>query len=114
MQVPENKELSLRGRKMQFFYIGTLAKKLNRKTPSIRMWIARGIIPETWFKDHRGNRLYTKEMIDAIVESAEENDLSKGRSIATTNFSIDCHEKFEKLKLIYGGKTNGTEEKEEN
>ena len=107
-----SKDLSLKGEKTRFFYIGTLAKKLNRSTHSIRMWIVRGIIPETWFKDHNGNRLYTQEMIDAIVSSAEENDISRGRCIATTNFSIDCHAKFEELRKLYGGKSNGTEEKE--
>lgn len=107
-----SKDLTLKGEKTRFFYIGTLAKKLNRTTHSIRMWIVRGIIPETWFKDHAGNRLYTQEMIDAIVSSAEENDISKGRCIATSNFSIDCHAKFEELRKQYGGKSNGTEEKE--
>lgn len=99
---------TINGEKVKMYYIGVLAKRLNRTTVAIRMWESKGIIPETWFRDKFGKRLYTEEQIEAIVHSAEVNRISRGRSIALTNFSEDCHSAFRELhKKYFGGKEDG-------
>ena len=95
----------INGEQVKMYYIGTLAKRLNRTTVSIRIWEDKGIIPETWFRDKFGKRLYTSEQIEAIVHSAEVNDIKCGRSLTRSNFSEDCHKAFESLhKKYFGGK----------
>lgn len=105
MPTSEDRVCILNGNKVRLFYIGSLAKAMNRTTTSIRIWESRGIIPESWFKDKFGKRLYTKEQIDIIVQCAEECDIKQGRKMSMTDFSAKCHERFDELHNKYfGGK----------
>lgn len=45
MPTSENKTCTLNGEKVRLFYIGTLAKRLNRTTTTIRIWESKGVIP---------------------------------------------------------------------
>lgn len=108
MPTCEYKVAVINGEKVKLYYIGVLAKRLNRTTTSLRIWENKGIIPKTWFRDTFGKRLYTMEQIEAIVHSAEVNSIIQGRSISSTNFSQDCHNAFKELhKKYFGGKENG-------
>lgn len=104
MPASEYKVTTIGGKKVKVYHIGVLAKRLNRTTVAVRMWESKGIIPETWFRDKYGKRLYTEEQIQAIVHSAEVNKIMRGKSLALTNFSEDCHKAFEELhKKYFGG-----------
>lgn len=107
MPVSEFKTAVICGTETKLYYINKLAERLQRTTTSIRIWERKGIIPETRFRDKYGNRLYTEEQIEAIAKSAEENKIVQGKSIADTNFSVDCHRYFEILDAKYRGKNNG-------
>lgn len=105
LPVPDNKTANINGKEVQMYYIGTLAKRLNRTTTAIRLWENSGIIPTTWFRDKFGKRLYTGEQIEAIVSIAEKNQIAQGKKMALTDFSKECHESFEQLRIKYfGGK----------
>jgi len=66
------------GRVIKMYLIGSLAKALSRPTKTIRWWTERGTLPmspyrlpSTFGKDGQeyvGRRLYSKAMIDSIVE----------------------------------------------
>lgn len=105
MPVSEYRVAEINGEPVKLYYIGVLAQRLSRTTVAVRMWENKGIIPKTWFRDKFGKRLYTAEQIEAIVHSADVNNIMQGRSIALTNFSEDCHNAFEELhEKYFGGK----------
>jgi DNA-binding transcriptional MerR regulator len=66
------------------FSIGALAKAIGRSVLTIRLWEKRGLIPKTAFLSGKGDRLYTAEMIEEIVERLrsegrlEEDKVHKG------------------------------------
>ena len=105
MPTSKNKTCVLNGEKVRLYYIGKLAKRLNRTTTSIRIWESKGIIPESWFKDKFGKRLYTQEQIDIIVQCAEECNIKQGKKMSLTDFSSECHRRFDELhEKYFGGK----------
>lgn len=94
----------INGDTVKLYYVGELARRIGRSSASIRFWEGKGIIPQTEFRDKRGRRLYTEEQIEAVVKAAKENHIQKGRPIAETNFSVDCHNAFNLLhKKYFGG-----------
>lgn len=98
------KTTTLNGVQYKLFYIGVLAKRLNRTPSTIREWESKGIIPASEFKDKFGKRLYTEEQIEAIAKCAKRDKIHIGRSFALTNFSVHCHRQFELLhKKYFGG-----------
>lgn len=67
----------LRGREVEFFTIGQLARALNRKAGTLRSWEANGILPPPGYqkpsKDPRGiRRLYTRAQCEGIIQLAKE------------------------------------------
>lgn len=97
------KTVTLKGVQYKLYYIGVLAKRLNRNPATIRNWEKAGIIPKSEFKDKMGKRLYTEEQIEAIAFCARRNRINVGRSFALTNFSVHCHRQFAKLHEKYFG-----------
>lgn len=91
------------GEDIELYYIGTLATALGRKTDTIRKWEIAGVIPDPFFKDSNGRRLYSKEQIQVIVSCAERAKIKQGASIARTSFSKWCHEGLEELRKKYVG-----------
>lgn len=103
----EYKVAVINGKKVKLYYIGVLAKKLQRTTTTLHIWENKGIIPKTWFRDTFGKRLYTMEQIDAILKSAETNKIMQGKALNSANFSQDCHNAFNDLhKKYFGGNDN--------
>lgn len=107
------KLVKLNGDVVKMYYVGTLARRLNRCTESVRLWERKGVIPRSWFTDKFGKRLYTEEMISEIVRCAEKNKIVRGSSLRQSAFSIDCHAAFNKLhKKYFGGENNDPETEE--
>lgn len=88
------------GVKTTLYSISFLADSLGRSTKTIRKWEISGIIPPTPFKI-KGNRYYSKEHIQAIVESAEKSKIKPGKPLGNTKFSERCYEEFERLNKLF-------------
>mgnify|MGYP003351108179 CR=1 FL=1 len=66
------------GEDIEMFTIGALADALGRPIPTIRMWMKEGILPPSPYRlptkkdkngeDHKGRRLYTRDMIEAAIK----------------------------------------------
>lgn len=91
------------GEDIDLYYIGTLASALGRTSDTIRKWEIAGVIPDPFFKDVNGRRLYSKEQIEAIVKCAERAKIKQGASIAKTSFSRWCHRELENIRKKYVG-----------
>lgn len=75
----------IRGKKVEMYTVGALARALNKSEVSIRLWIRKGYLPSAPFRlpamtypDGKvvpGRRLYTKEMIDSARGSFERRGL---------------------------------------
>lgn len=69
----------IKGKTVEFFTIGSLARALNKSEVSIRLWIRKGYLPTepyrlpaTKMPDGKvvpGRRLYTREMIESAIAS---------------------------------------------
>lgn len=95
------REYAVRGRTTQFYTIGALAKALNRKTVTVRRWEINGLIPVSPWRSpsqyERGKqRLYSRELIEAIVQIAREEGVLNpyGRNIGQTRFKDRVYETF--------------------
>jgi hypothetical protein len=74
---PINKTLP-NGRDLEMFTIGALAAAVGRPVVSIRVWIKEGYLPQSPYrlptkkdrngKDHAGRRLYSRAMVESLVE----------------------------------------------
>lgn len=82
---------TVRGEKMAFYTVGELAKALNRRPGTIRMWESRGIIPTPSFrtappsgeqvpgKSIKGRRLYSKKQVELLLYAVEYYGLNEPR-----------------------------------
>lgn len=61
-------EIVVKGKKYEVYKIRKLAEKLKKTTQTIRLWENNALLPKALFRDIAGNRLYTMEQIDKIVE----------------------------------------------
>lgn len=98
------RKYSVRGRTVEFFTIGALAKALNRKTATIRAWETNGTIPVSLWRspseDYRGKqRLYSRDLIEAIVEIAREEGVldPQTRNIHNSQFRERVYELFVRI-----------------
>ena len=67
------------GNVVQMYTIGSLAKAINRPTKTVRFWIEQGHLPTSPYrlpdkvgkngKVYAGRRLYSKAMVEAVVEA---------------------------------------------
>jgi hypothetical protein len=74
---------TIRGEKKAFYTVGEVAKALNRKPGTIRMWEFRGFIPTPSFrtappegeqipgKSVKGRRLYSKKQVELLIYAVE-------------------------------------------
>jgi len=75
---------TINGVRQEFYTVGQLAKLLNRKPVTIRMWESRGWIPPAIYrtaipeksqlpgKASKGRRLYTRAQVELIVQAVEQ------------------------------------------
>ena len=74
-----------RGEETEFFFSGALAKALNKRPVTIRLWERRGHIPAAPYRlpgytdakgvKHPGKRAYTRRLIEIAVEEFAKRDL---------------------------------------
>lgn len=72
----EGTMMTVRGREVEFFTIGQVARAINRKAGTLRAWEDKGILPESGYvkrgKDPRGDRrLYSRDQAEGIVRLAK-------------------------------------------
>ena len=101
------------GVKTKLYNIGTLAYAVGRDTQTIRKWEIAGILPPTPFRVG-GKRMYSKEHIDAVVDSATRSKIKNGSSIAQTQFSQRLYRNFEKINKMFFGETYSDKEENNN
>lgn len=75
----------LSGREVEFFTIGQVARAINRKAGTLRMWEAKGILPQSGYqkpsKDPRGvRRLYTRDQAEGIIRLAKASGVMDAES----------------------------------
>lgn len=88
------------GKETTLYNIATVAAALGRSAQTVRKWEVGGIIPPTPFKQN-GRRLYSKEHIDVLVNSAERAKLKNGIAIAHTNFSKWVYKGFQEVNDMF-------------
>lgn len=93
------------GRKTFLYSIGTAAQSIARSPQTLRKWEVGGIIPLTPFKMH-GNRMYSTEHIDALVECAEKSHIRPGTRIQDTAFSSNMYKRYQEIYDLFFTKSN--------
>jgi hypothetical protein len=78
----------VKGIDTEFFTVGHLAEALHRTPRTIRWWEDKGVLPPATFrapKPHKsqlkqvGDRLYSREQIEAVIKVAEEEGVLDGK-----------------------------------
>ena len=94
----------VRGTDVELFTVGQLAKALNRRPVTIRLWERQGIIPRSTYQrnseDPRGRRrLYSREQVEGMVQIAKEEGIhtTHQKPIASTNFTARVVALFREL-----------------
>ena len=102
--------LKLNGKPITVYPISVLASALGKSTLTVRRWERLGYIPDTFFINKRGHRMYSQEQIDIIVGSAKEAGVKQGNPIDKTNFAYLCCSRMEELREKYLNKENKNEQ----
>jgi hypothetical protein len=85
----------LNGRDVEMYTVGALARAMNKSVYSVRSYEANGYIPKTPYRlpsrmvngySRPGRRLYTREMITAVVNVLAANGLLEARRIEWRDF----------------------------
>ncbi len=76
---------------VRMYTTGQLAKRLGRKTQTMRVWERKGILPEALYRSATRDRLYTAFQVAGILVAYDEAEQSHGTSlvsfrIASTSF----------------------------
>ena len=93
-----------RGIKVEYFYVGQVARAINRTSVTLRSWEAKGIIPKSGYvsrhKDPRGKRrLYSRAQAEAIIRLAKIHGvIDPGDRKPLTAFKRDVWAAFAELK----------------
>lgn len=61
-------EIEVDGVVTRMFTIGALARAVGKGISTIRVWERTGVLPETPYRSDKGDRLYTVEMVEDIIE----------------------------------------------
>lgn len=88
------------------YNIATVGSALGRTSQTVRKWEIGGVIPKTPFTKN-GQRLYSKEHIDALILAAEKAHLMQGSRVTKTYFSRYAFEEFEKVHTKLFGERGG-------
>lgn len=94
----------LRGREVEFYTIGQVARAINRKSSTLRMWEHKGILPPSGYqkpsKDPRGvRRLYTRAQAEGIIRLAKATGIMDASSRHSLHdFKAWVWELFNELK----------------
>lgn len=94
----------LRGRSVEFFTIGQVARAINRSAVTLRAWEASNVIPKSGYvkpsADPRGRRrLYTRAQSESIIRLAKEHGvMDAGSRKPLTSFKLAVWKAFAELK----------------
>jgi len=88
--------LVINGEDYETFSIGELARRLNRKSQTVRKWEYEGIIPEA-LRDPTGRRVYTLEHVEAIVAAANTCRIERGVSLRASGFPQAVRKAFAQI-----------------
>lgn len=100
------------GRETTLYNIATASQALGRTPQTVRKWELAGVIPKTPFKLN-GQRLYSKEHIDALVYCVEKSHLMQGSRVTKTYFSRYAYEEFAKVNDLFFKEENSDENEED-
>lgn len=101
---------TVRGKEMQFFPIGALARALGNRSPNtLRAWEKEGILPKSVFvkpsRDPRGRRrMYTRAMVEGLVKIAKEEGVwlpDRGKKLSQTQFTRKAVELFKEMNQVH-------------
>lgn len=106
----KSKTFLVQGQPVEFYYIGDVARALNREAVTIRKMENHGDLPLSPYMspgiDDRGKRrLYTKQQIEALRRIAQEEGVlypsakGKWKPIAQTNFTQKVKEAFRSMSV---------------
>jgi hypothetical protein len=94
----------VRGRQIEFFYVGQVARAIGRSSVTLRAWEASNVIPKSGYikpgKDARGRRrLYTRAQAEAIIRLAKIHGvIDPGSRKPLTDFKHAVWAAFAELK----------------
>lgn len=98
------KFLVVRGQRIEFFYVGQVARAINRTAVTLRAWEASGVIPKSGYVkpgvDARGRRrLYSRAQAETIIRLAKIHDvMDAGSRKPLTEFKHSVWAAFAELK----------------
>lgn len=104
-QLPKPVVMTVKGRDVEFFYIGSLAKALGRSAITLRRWEDNGVIPRSGYtkpsSDPRGKRrLYSRQQVEGIIRIANDEGLLEKKTTLTVRFTERVTELFRELKRV--------------
>lgn len=94
------------GEVLELYYVKTFADTIGRSTQTIKKWHRENIIPDTFFHDKDGSKLYSREMMNVVKKAMGISKATRGRRLDLSPFSPTVYREWEKLKLKYTGKYN--------
>ena len=81
-------------RKVKMYSVGQLARRLDRQTQTLRLWEAKGVIPEAMYRSEGNVRLYTefqvRQLSKAYTKAVREYGSLATTRIASTSFPEDA------------------------
>lgn len=86
------------GGEVRLFSVGACARALKRSVQSISHWESKGVLPSTPYRDGRGHRYYTYEMITAIRDVIGD----RSRVLERYGFLETIQERWEELGVPMG------------
>ena len=104
----------LGGRDVEMYTVSALARAIHKSTHSVRLYESNGYLPKTPYrtptrevngKPRLGRRLYTREMILAVVESLAERGLLEALRIEWGDHPELPREIAGKWRLLQGAQT---------
>jgi len=108
----------IHGQDRPMYTIGALARALNKSEKSVRLWTTRGYIPNAPYRmksvtgrdgvERRGRRLYTKEMIEAAVDSFARRGLLDAPRVEWsrhTDIGVELSESWNQIQQAIANQT---------
>ncbi len=94
------------GEVIDLYYIKTFADRVGRDVQTIKRWHREHLIPDTFFHDKNGCKLYSDDMINVVKKAVALSQCKRGRRMDLSPFSPIVYKEWDKLKLKYTGKYN--------
>jgi hypothetical protein len=106
------REMVVKGKKHTMYQIGELSGLVGRDSITVRKWENHGHIPRAALRDNRGQRLYFKAEVDALVKIVAEEFPRAGIGFQKTRFKERTFSEWKKIREKYlGGDNENSKEK---